>query len=105
MESTNKSENNRTIVEMDDLSVCAEVVFEDCEVPYDTYRFGNITDLKAILSEEFLAAEAERKQASSAYVNNIYFKGRGENNAWRMELRIGNHSEIDLESLILKEEE
>lgn len=93
------------VIEMDDMMICAEVVFENGEIPYEQHRFGNIEKLTEALSDGFLKQEAERVKADSAKVQNIYFRGRMKSGAYRIECRIGSQGVIDLEGLILKEEE
>lgn len=90
-------ESNKVVV-YDYMILCVEVVFEDSEVPYDTYKVGSVDGLKEVLSEEFLLAETQKNNASRAFVKNIYCRASTEDRNNRLEFRVGNLKDLDLEA-------
>lgn len=90
---------------MDDSMICIEIIFENGEVPFEREYVGNVRSLTEALSEKHLKSRAEAAGATSAFVQNIYFKSKQEKGNWRMESRVGNQSDYDVEAVILKGEE
>lgn len=90
---------------LEDVMVCAEVIFTESEVPFERYYFGNLIELARVLGPTFLENEAKKNDATSAYVQNIYVRARTKDSKTRGEFRIGIHGEVDMEAFILEEEQ
>lgn len=99
------SEAEAKLVLLDDMSCCAELIFEydnptDQDVPFERLRFGNVYEMIDQLGDQNIKNMCERVGADRGYIQNMYVQGRVTGGSHRVEMRIGNQPDVDMEGFL-----